>query len=581
MKIQPTGAAARNPAPGDPDQGNPGQGDSNRRNPPLTGFRRLLPVNGLVTLGTASATAAVLATDLPGPQVTVWWLAHVAVAAIILTSRFFRRAHDDQVARRRGGGRRIDLVTACLSGLLWGAGALFLSELGQPYQVLLITVTGGMIAGSSATMAVVPRAAAAYMLAAALPYIAVLLMRGTTAAVALGVMALLFTAAMIFTNRLIYSVIRRNRLLHEENTALYARVRAAQAELLDIAESSEAFAFTDAAGRLQLWNRRFPTLLGISEAELRRGESLAGILSRAGLPEELLRAETVAPGSTLALPNGRFVRARIRETPQGDRALIVIDFTEQQELLRKVSAARDAALGASQAKTVFLANMSHELRTPLNAIIGFSDVVQQQMFGPASPKYDEYLRDINASARHLLEVINDILDLARIEANQIALAETEVFLDEEIATCARLAASQFGRSSSAVMIAAAPALPPLLADARLVRQVLLNLMANAFKFSPAGTPIEAGARLTAANEIALWVRDHGVGISKADQARIFEPFEQADTQLSRNYGGVGLGLSLVRAFVTAHQGRLELESVPGEGTRITATFPAARTGPGA
>src|SRR3546814_8900890 len=100
--------------------------------------------------------------------------------------------------------------------------------------------------------------------------------------------------------------------------------------------------------------------------------------------------------------------------------------TEQQELLRRVSAARDAALAASKAKTAFLGNMSHELRTPLNAIIGFSDVVQQKMFGPASPKYDEYLRDINASALHLLEVITDILDLARIAANQIALHETEV-----------------------------------------------------------------------------------------------------------------------------------------------------------
>ncbi|HLT77952.1 MAG TPA: ATP-binding protein [Ferrovibrio sp.] len=530
-----------------------------------------------MTLCTASATAAILSTDFPGPQITIWWLAHMVVVALMMARRFFIGPERDAAGNpRRRGERGIDMVTAGLSGLLWGSGALFLDRLGLAYQVLLITATGGMIAGAAATMAVVPRAAALYMLTAAVPYITGLFLRGDGDGIGLALMASAFTVAMLFTNRLIFGVIRRNRLLHEENTALYERVRAAQEELLNVAESSEAFALVDAAGRLQLWNHRFPALLGIDEQTLQRNADLAAVLETAGLSD--LLQEKLSGGATRALPNGRFVRARIRETPQGDRALIVIDNTEQQELLRKASAARDAALAASQAKTIFLANMSHELRTPLNAIIGFSDLVQQRMFGPESPKYDEYLRDINASARHLLDVINDILDLARIEANQIVLNETDVFLDEEIATCARLAASQFGRTQQAVTIEVDPDLPPLIADGRLVRQVLLNLMANGFKFSPGATPIEAGARLNAQGEIEVWVRDYGIGIAKEDQARIFEPFEQADTQLSRKYGGVGLGLSLVRAFAAAHQGRLEIDSAPGEGTRVTVVFPAVRTG---
>src|SRR5690606_5545409 len=373
------------------------------------------------------------------PQITTWWLAHMVVVALMMARRFFIGPERDAAGNpRRRGERGIDMVTAGLSGLLWGSGALFLDRLGLAYQVLLITATGGMIAGAAATMAVVPRAAALYMLTAAVPYITGLFLRGDGDGIGLALMASAFTVAMLFTNRLIFGVIRRNRLLHEENTALYERVRAAQEELLNVAESSEAFALVDAAGRLQLWNHRFPALLGIDEQTLQRNADLAAVLETAGLSD--LLQEKLSGGATRALPNGRFVRARIRETPQGDRALIVIDNTEQQELLRKASAARDAALAASQAKTIFLANMSHELRTPLNAIIGFSDLVQQRMFGPESPKYDEYLRDINASARHLLDVINDILDLARIEANQIVLNETDVFLDEEIATCARLAA---------------------------------------------------------------------------------------------------------------------------------------------
>ncbi|MFN3401745.1 MAG: sensor histidine kinase, partial [Ferrovibrio sp.] len=145
--------------------------------------------------------------------------------------------------------------------------------------------------------------------------------------------------------------------------------------------------------------------------------------------------------------------------------------------------------------------------------------------------------------------------------------------------CARLAASHYGRTAEAVVVSMPEDLPPLHADARLVRQILLNLIGNALKFSPTGIPVEAEARLDAAsNEILLKVTDRGIGIAPEDQARIFDAFEQADSQLSRKYGGVGLGLSLVRAFVRAHQGSIAIDSAPGRGTAITVSFPAARTG---
>ncbi|WP_341910287.1 HAMP domain-containing sensor histidine kinase [Ferrovibrio terrae] len=563
-----------------------------RRNYALNSFRQVVPINAGVTLVNVTAIALLLLGQIPLNWLMSWWLLHAAGLSYMLYRWVSHSRAQARNEHRSARLRTADVWGAAFSGAAWGAAALFLPSLDPAHQMLVIMVAAGMIAGSAATLAVVPKAALTYMLLIAVPFVTFFLWQGGVVGMAMAVMSTLYTGAMILTNRIVNGVIRRNRRLHEENTALYARIRAAQGELLDIAESTEAFAFLDAENRLQLWNRRLPALLGLDEGLFVRGTDLNVLLRRAGLPDALLTSEIA--GGVLQLPGGRWVQVGRRTTPQGDRALIVIDITEQQaasaklqqtndrleELFREVSQARDAALRASQAKSIFLANMSHELRTPLNAIIGFSDIVQQKMFGPDWAKYDEYLRDINGSARHLLSVIDDILDLARIEANQIVLHEQPVMLDEELPICARLAASHYGRNAEAVRVTAPEDLPALHADARLVRQILINLIGNALKFSPSGLPVEALARHDAeSNEILVSVRDYGIGIAPEDQTRIFDPFEQADSQLSRKYGGVGLGLSLVQAFVRAHQGSLSIDSAVGSGTRITVSFPASRTSP--
>ncbi|MEK9968022.1 MAG: ATP-binding protein [Ferrovibrio sp.] len=562
-----------------------------RRNPTLASFRQVVPINAAVTITNVTAVALLLLGEIPFSWLLSWWMLHAAGLSYMLyrwISHNRRAARDEQRSARL---RAFDIWGAAFSGIAWGASTLFLPHLDEAHRLLLIMVAAGMIAGSAATLAVVPKAAITYMLLIAIPFVSFFLLQGGTVNIAMAVMSSLYAAAMIMTNRIVNGVIRRNRRLHDENTSLYTRIRAAQGELLDIAESAEAFAFIDADGRLQLWNRRLPAVLGLNENLFVRGAMLASLLRRAGLPDSVL--SPAGPGGVLQLPGGRWLQVGHRITPQGDRALIIIDITEQQEasaklksqnarleeLFREVSQARDAALRASQAKSIFLANMSHELRTPLNAIIGFSDIVQQKMFGADWAKYDEYLHDINSSARHLLSVIDDILDLARIEANQIALHEQPVMLDEELPICARLSASHYGRTVEAVSVSVPDDLPPLHADARLVRQILINLIGNALKFSPSGVPVEAEVRLDAAsNEILIRVTDRGIGIAPEDQERIFEAFEQADTQLSRKYGGAGLGLSLVRAFVRAHQGSIAIDSAPGRGTTITVSFPASRTG---
>jgi signal transduction histidine kinase len=570
------------PAAGEPQRPAPGAA--------LVSFRQVVPINGIVTLINVTAVALLLSGQIEARWLVGWWLLHTVGLAAMLY-RWYSDSRVPRSAERSHRMRRYDVWSAAVSGVAWGAAALFLPHLDQQHQLLVVMVAAGMIAGSAATLAVVPRAAIVFMLTIAVPFITYFMLQATPISLAMAVTSMLFTGAMLLTNRIINGVILRNKRLHDENTVLYERIRAAQAELLDIAESTEAFALLDSDGCLQLWNRRLPAVLGLDEIGLARGVALDGLLRDAGLSDALLTSEIA--GGTLQLPNGRWVQISRRATPQGDLALIVIDVTEQQqaarqlqnqntrleELFREVSLARDAALRGSQAKSIFLANMSHELRTPLNAIIGFSDIVQKKMFGEAWEKYDEYLADINGSARHLLGVIDDILDLARIEANQIVLNEQPVMLDEELPISARLAASHYGRQPGAVSLSLPAELPPLQADARLVRQIMMNLIGNALKFSPPDVPVEVTARLVPeTGELELKVRDRGIGIAPEDHKRIFEAFEQADSQLSRNYGGVGLGLSLVRAFVLAHQGRIAIDSAPGQGTTIIAVFPASRTG---
>jgi len=232
---------------------------------------------------------------------------------------------------------------------------------------------------------------------------------------------------------------------------------------------------------------------------------------------------------------------------------------------------------ASHAKSSFLANMSHELRTPLNAIIGFSQIVRDELFGPiGNPKYREYLGDIERSGQHLLGIINDILDIAKIEANKVALAQDWAapsgFIEEAIrvtrghpaaAGCALGFDPQHGDALAYV-------------DARMMRQAVINLLSNAVKHNAPGEPVTVRTALTAAGALRIEVTDHGAGIPQHMLERVFGAFEQADNTYSREKQGTGLGLALVRAFVHAHKGRVWLESAEGAGTTAIIELPAER-----
>ncbi|MFO1057743.1 MAG: PAS domain S-box protein [Dongiaceae bacterium] len=262
----------------------------------------------------------------------------------------------------------------------------------------------------------------------------------------------------------------------------------------------------------------------------------------------------------------------------GVRAIqsVCVDITERKRAEQALIAARDQADRANRAKSEFLARVSHELRTPLNGILGFSELMRTEALGPLGGRYREFSQDIHDSGAHLLAIINDILDIAKVEAGRLELREEEFGLAELLDTVRRLVAGRAEAAGLALAVDAAAGLPALRADRRALKQVLLNLLSNAIKFTPAGGAVRLQAARGSAGDIVLVVRDDGIGISAEDIPRVLEPFGQVDSALARRHAGAGLGLTISRALVELHGGRLELDSMPGLGTTVTVRLPPER-----
>ena len=243
------------------------------------------------------------------------------------------------------------------------------------------------------------------------------------------------------------------------------------------------------------------------------------------------------------------------------------------ELVRN-QAAREIAENSNRMKSEFLANMSHELRTPLNAILGFSEVISQETFGPGLPRYRDYARDIHGAGSHLLSLINDILDLSKAEAGKLELHPEDVDMNGLIHEAARLMRGRAAEQDLRLSIYLAP-LPVLMIDRLRVKQVLLNMLSNAIKFTPEGGQVTVEAECDGSGDIVICVRDTGIGIAADQLPQVFQPFQQIESAMSRKYQGTGLGLSLVKSLMELHGGSVRIESAPQKGTAIFITFPAA------
>ena len=239
--------------------------------------------------------------------------------------------------------------------------------------------------------------------------------------------------------------------------------------------------------------------------------------------------------------------------------------------------ARAEAEAASRAKSEFLANMSHELRTPLSAIIGFAEVIERETFGPTAPRYREYASDIHGSGRHLLQVINDVLDLSKVEAGQMLLHETRLDPALVMQGCVRLLKPRAAKSNVRIYTAFDTNLPVLLADEARLRQIGLNLLSNAIKFTKAGGRVSVSTALDREGGITIAVTDTGIGMSADEIAIALEPFQQVMSSQSRTNEGTGLGLPLTKTLIELHGGRLDIASAPGRGTTVTVSFPPSRS----
>jgi len=231
------------------------------------------------------------------------------------------------------------------------------------------------------------------------------------------------------------------------------------------------------------------------------------------------------------------------------------------------------AQAADQAKNQFLAMVGHELRTPLNAVIGFSEMMDQEIFGPlGDPRYDAYIDDVLASSRHLLGVINDIIDVVKLELDELRLHPDGIAVGRLLETCAGFVREKAAREGIDLQVKASTDLPELVADPQKVRQMLVNLLTNAVKFTDPGGRITLAAERQG-EEIAIWVADTGIGIPYDLQQEVLQPFKQVDGSLARNAEGLGIGLPLTAQLAHAHGGRLSLTSVPDEGTTVTLHLP--------
>ena len=366
------------------------------------------------------------------------------------------------------------------------------------------------------------------------------------------------------------------------------RLKAQSALLQSTLENmGEGLSVFDRDGRLMAWNRPFvgmhklpldlksATLHDILLAQAVRGDFGPVIDPEREVRERLesfYRDVPIVIERTTA--TGRTLQIRRRAMPDGAVVSLYSDITERKAAEQKMEQARKQAELANSAKSDFLANMSHELRTPLNAIIGFSEAISGEFLGPVADKRQlEYIKDIHTSGQLLLSIINDVLDMSKIEAGKLELAHEQVTVQRVIAEAVRIV----GEAARGRNLNLVTRLPDddiaVWIDPRAIKQVVLNLLSNAVKFSHAGRSIYIRAALDAAQDLVLDVEDHGIGMTEEEIERALQPFGQASSVITRTHGGTGLGLPIAKGLVEAHGGLLTIASTPGRGTLVRITLP--------
>lgn len=333
----------------------------------------------------------------------------------------------------------------------------------------------------------------------------------------------------------------------------------------------------DAAARL--FRCRREDLIGLHQTELHPSDSRERF--RQTFREHIEAGRVTVPDAVIQTANGEPVPVEICASPvMLDQNLHLVgffrDMSQRIAHERHLQQALDAANAAVSAKKMFLANMTHELRTPLNGIIGFSELIEREFHGPHEhPQYREYGALIHSSGQHLLEIVNDLLDLSSLDAGKLALVEEEVEVAKVVEECRRILERRMDEHAI-LFSATVPADFRLYADRRALKQMVLNLLSNAVKFTEAGGHIRVTAAGNASGEPVVTFSDNGAGIAPERLGNIAEPFASGDNIYTRRKGGTGIGLSITKALLERHGGRFEIESRLDQGTTARLVFPAER-----
>jgi len=523
----------------------------------------------------------------------------LAVAAQGVLCHRYRK----EAARRERAGYRAVVVTvvSLIAGLAWGgAGLVLFPRLDAGGQTLIGLAILGPTALSMAVSAWYLPALVAFLIPSMGLIALGFLYAGPVPQIAASAAVLILLVGLIGLGWVLHRKFRGmvcrqidDRDFIERLLTGRASENAVQRRLETALESmSEALAVFDADDRLVICNRRFMgeqhagearDLVGISFEEIVSGDvGDAGIVNAIGRKEDYVKERLAyhrkGHGTfEIQLTDGRWLQVRDRRIAGGGTVIVQTDITAHKAAEEKLRAAKEKAEQANRSKSEFLANTSHELRTPLNAIIGFSEIMESQLFGPlGGERYVEYARDIRGSGEYLVQVVNDLLDLSKIEAGHLDPADETVDLERIIAAVVNITQEQAKAQHLTVKVRIQPNLPFLRADRRLVQQILLNLVSNAVKFTPSGGRIEIGADLDRNRDMLIKVSDTGIGMNGEDLERAFEPFGRAKGALIRDFEGTGLGLPLSLTLTELHGGTLEVESTPDHGTVATVRFPADR-----
>ncbi|GAB5455689.1 MAG: hypothetical protein Hens2KO_19180 [Henriciella sp.] len=398
-----------------------------------------------------------------------------------------------------------------------------------------------------------------------------------------------------------------NGILHDvtETKLALARTRQAENRLKSALEGyTGPFALWDARKRLIYWNRAFQRVFGL-EPTVRAGMGYDTVmLSQAANVIDRRPSDDNDPADIVKIRDGEWFKIVERTTQSGGMITLGMDvssdvrneveLTRQQgrlrklvaelerseiktaELTRKLKEEKVNAERSANSKSAFLANMSHELRTPLNAINGFSEILIEEMYGPlGDERYKTYAQDILDSGKHLLEMITDILDMAKIEAGKMTVDLQPIDIVDPVDAAVRMIRRRAEDKSISLQMVANPDLPLVEADHRAIRQMILNLVSNALKFTDPGGEV----RVTVDQkdkELRVSVRDNGIGIPADALPRLAQPFEQVSDTRDRNYDGTGLGLALTKSFAEMHGGRLTIASKPGRGTQVSFYLPVSQ-----